>query len=57
MNNMENLDQSEINNIEVLDAEILTVEMPVNGCRVDFACAPEAMFEMIETCKICGRCV
>lgn len=49
----------EINNIKVVEPEILTENKKELQCesRVDKVCDPESLFEMIETCKICGRCV
>ncbi|MFH6966450.1 hypothetical protein [Flavobacterium sp. FlaQc-28] len=42
-------EQETINEIEVKDAVLCS-----NAIRV---CDPESYFEMIEQCKICGRCV
>lgn len=46
--------QELINEIEVVQAEISKPETCRNVTRL---CDPESMFEMIEQCKICGRCV
>lgn len=49
---MEKINQKEqelINDIEVVNAETCG-----NATGV---CAPEDMFDVIEQCKICGRCV
>lgn len=49
---MEKLTESEqkaISEIEVVD--------PLNCGSVLRVCDPESYFEMIEQCKICGRCV
>lgn len=43
--------QEEINEIEVVDSVVIACD---NATRV---CEPEGMFEMIEQCKKCGRCV
>lgn len=42
--------RSSIEEIEVVDPEIV-------ACGPGEICDPEGMFEMIESCKICGRCV
>ncbi|WP_281225398.1 hypothetical protein [Flavobacterium aquiphilum] len=44
-------DQQEINNIEVVEPEILSC-----GSATE-VCDPEDLFDVIEQCKICGRCV
>lgn len=43
--------QEEINEIEVVGAEV------VSTCDALRLCDPEEFFEMIEQCKICGRCI
>lgn len=45
--------------IEVNDPEevIVPKEPKERGCLVNRACDPEPYFDMIEKCKICGRCV
>lgn len=44
-------DPKEVNEIEIKEP----IEVVCN--RADRVCDPESMFEMIEQCKICGRCV
>jgi len=39
---------AEIKNITVVDGEVLQ-------CKTDKLCFPEAVFEMIEKCKLCGK--
>lgn len=54
---MEKISQKQqefINEIEVFQAEISIPETCRNATRL---CDPECMFEMIEECKICGRCI
>lgn len=43
-------EQLKINEIEVKEARSAM-------CQVDKACYPEEFFEMIQQCKLCGRCV
>jgi hypothetical protein len=43
-------EQDQVNEIDVI------IDLP-EGCEVNRACDPEELFEMIEQCKICGRCV
>lgn len=40
-----------VEEIEVVDAEI------VSGCNALKLCYPEDLFDIIEQCKICGRCI
>lgn len=42
-------EQELLNKIEVVDPETCT-----NATRV---CDPESYFDMIEQCKICGKCI
>ena len=54
---MEKISQKQqelINEMEVVQAEISIPETCRNATRL---CEPESMFEMIEQCKKCGRCV
>lgn len=44
----ENIDKVE--DLEVIDPVILS-------CDAVRVCFPEPLFDIIETCKICGRCV
>lgn len=44
------LDQEKANEIEVV------FDLP-EGCEINRACDPEELFELVEQCKICGRCV
>lgn len=44
------IDQEVINEIEVVPS------LP-KGCEVNRACYPEELFELVEQCKLCGRCV
>lgn len=46
--------QSKINEINVIDPVVKEPETCANVTRV---CDPESYFEMIEQCKICGKCV
>ncbi len=43
-------EQREINEIEVKEPRVVV-------CQEDKLCCPEAFFEMIEQCKLCGRCL
>ena len=40
-----------IEDIEVIDPIV------VSSCNATKVCDPEYLFDQIETCKICGRCV
>lgn len=46
--------QSKINEINVVNPVVFNPETCGDVIRV---CSPESFFEMIETCKICGKCV
>lgn len=48
-------DQKNINEINEIN-EINSDEHELCG-QVNRVCSPECFFEMIEQCKICGRCV
>jgi len=37
--------------------EITVIDEVVVQCKGVILCYPEAYFEMIETCKLCGKCV
>lgn len=37
--------------------EIEVVEPEILGCDAVRVCYPEPLFDIIETCKMCGRCV
>ena len=37
--------------------EILVIDEKVIPCEGTSLCYPENYFEMIETCKLCGKCV
>jgi hypothetical protein len=37
--------------------EILVIDAEVIKCEGLIICFPEYYFEMIETCKLCGKCV
>jgi hypothetical protein len=37
--------------------EILVINEEVVKCEGTRLCYPEPYFEMIETCKLCGKCV
>ena len=37
--------------------EIVVVDEKVLPCKGSNLCYPEAYFEMIETCKLCGKCI
>lgn len=37
--------------------EILVIDEKVKKCEGTRLCYPEPYFEMIETCKLCGKCV
>lgn len=39
-----------VEEIEVVDAEIVS-------CNAVKLCDPEDLFDIIEQCKICGRCI
>jgi hypothetical protein len=43
-------DQEKANEIEVV------FDLP-EGYEVNRACYPEELFELVEQCKLCGRCV
>lgn len=47
-------EQKAINKINVIDPVVSNPETCGNATRV---CDPENYFEMIEQCKICGKCV
>ena len=37
--------------------EILVIDQEVIKCEGITLCYPEPYFEMIETCKLCGKCI
>lgn len=37
--------------------EILVIDEEVIKCEGITLCYPEPYFEMIETCKLCGKCI
>lgn len=37
--------------------EIIVIDEVVVKCEGDRLCFPDAYFEMIETCKLCGKCI
>ena len=37
--------------------EILVIDEEVIECEGITLCYPEPYFEMIETCKLCGKCI
>lgn len=48
--------QAEIDGIVVNGVELVPHNPPECG-NVKRVCDPEDLFEMIEQCKICGRCI
>lgn len=44
------LDQEKAKEIEVI------APLP-QGCEINRACYPEELFELVEQCKLCGRCI
>lgn len=54
MDRFSNTEQAEINEINITDPVVLETLLCAQVNRV---CSPESFFEMIETCKICGKCV
>lgn len=54
MDRFSNVEQAEINEVNVIDPVVVETLLCVQVNRV---CSPESFFEMIETCKICGKCI
>lgn len=50
------VEAEKLEGIVVNGAEIVPANPPKCG-NVNQVCDPEGLFEMIEQCKICGRCV
>lgn len=54
MDRFSSAEQELINEVNVIDLIIVEDQICTQVNRV---CSPESFFEMIEQCKICGKCI